>query len=91
MLRPRAEHHGAASRDVVADVRLETRSLSEAVSEGPHRGNGQHWHLTFGGETVAAVAWGLPHPLAEALTATDHICFSPDGVDVEVDGNRIPD
>lgn len=70
----------------VADVRLETLALSETISECPYKGDGQHWHLTVGGETVADAAWSLPHPLAEALTATDHICFYPDKVETLVDG-----
>jgi uncharacterized protein (DUF427 family) len=72
-----------------ADVRLEHLSLSETVSECPYKGDGQHWHLTVGGETTEDAAWSLPHPLPEGFAAAEHICFYPAKVEVEVDGKRV--
>jgi len=72
-----------------SDVRLEHLELSETVSECPYKGDGQHWHLVVEGRRVADAAWSLPHPLPEGIAATEHVCFYPDKVEVEVDGERI--
>ena len=72
-----------------ADVRLELLSLSETVSECPYKGDGQHWHLTVGGERTEDAAWSLPHPLPEGFAAAEHVCFYADKVDVTVDGERV--
>jgi uncharacterized protein (DUF427 family) len=36
-----------------------------------------------------SVSESLPHPLPEGLPAADHLCFYPEKVDVEVDGEQI--
>jgi uncharacterized protein (DUF427 family) len=59
------------------------------VSECPYKGDGQHWHLVVEGNRVEDAAWSLPHPLPEGLAAAEHICFYPDKVEIEVDGERI--
>jgi uncharacterized protein (DUF427 family) len=72
-----------------ADVGVELLAKSEMVSRCPYKGEGQHWHLSAGGEQVENAAWSLPHPLPEGLAAAQHICFYPEKVEVEVDGSRI--
>lgn len=72
-----------------ADVRLELLSLSETISECPHKGDGQHWHLTVDSQRTEDAAWSLPHPLPEGFAAAEHVCFYADKVEVEVDGVRI--
>jgi uncharacterized protein (DUF427 family) len=42
-----------------------------------------------GEHEVADAAWSLPHPLPEGLAAAQHICFYPEKVTVEVEGQRI--
>lgn len=74
-----------------ADVKTGVLQLSETVSECPYKGDGQHWHLVTESTTVKDAAWSLPHPLPEGFLAIDHICFYPDKVDVEVDGERLAD
>lgn len=75
-----------------ADVRTELLTLSETVSQCPYKGDGQHWDLlsadTAPGRVVGA-AWSLPHPLAEATLALEHVSFYPDKLDVTVDGQRV--
>jgi len=72
-----------------ADVRIDLLERSETVSECPYKGDGQHWHLRVAGTTAGDAAWSLPHPLPEGLAAAEHVCFYPDKVEVEVDGERI--
>ncbi len=73
-----------------ADVRTERLARSETVSDCPYKGPGQHWHLAGGdGALVEDAAWSLPFPLPEGLAAGQHLCFYPDKVNVEVDGERL--
>jgi uncharacterized protein (DUF427 family) len=72
-----------------ADVDLGLLEHSDTVSECPYKGDGQHWHLDVNGDRVPDAAWSLPHPLPEGIAATEHICFYPDKVHVEVDGRHI--
>jgi uncharacterized protein (DUF427 family) len=71
------------------DVRVDLLTKSDFVSECPYKGDGQHWHLAAGGDVVENAAWSLPHPLPEGLPAADHLCFYPEKVHVEVDGEHI--
>lgn len=71
------------------DVRADLLTRSETVSPCPYKGEGQHWHVTTAAGTVEDAAWSLPHPLPEGLAAAQHICFYPEKVDVEVDGERV--
>jgi uncharacterized protein (DUF427 family) len=73
----------------LADVRNDLLEVSSTVSECPYKGDGQHWHLVVEGNRVEDAAWSLPHPLPEGLAAAEHICFYPDKVEIEVDGERI--
>jgi len=72
-------------------VDLGRLELSDTVSECPYKGDGLHWHLTVDGERVADAAWSLPHPLPEGFAAAEHLCFYPNKVDLEVDGEHITD
>jgi uncharacterized protein (DUF427 family) len=74
-----------------ADVHIDLFRKSDTVSECPYKGDGQHWHLIADGQTVTDAGWSLPHPLPEGLAASEHICFYPNKVEVEVDGARITD
>lgn len=72
-----------------ADVRLELLELSPTVSQCPYKGDGQHWHLSAGGEHVSDAAWSLPHPLPEGIPAAEHVCFYQNKLAVTVDGTRL--
>ena len=74
-----------------ADVRVDLLEQSDTVSECPYKGDGQHWHLRTGDSRIDDAAWSLPHPLPEGLAAAQHICFYPDKVDIEVDGEPVED
>jgi uncharacterized protein (DUF427 family) len=72
-----------------ADVRLDLLVKSETISECPYKGDGQHWHLLADAARVEDAAWSLPHPLPEGFAAAEHICFYPNKVEIEVDGQRV--
>jgi len=72
-----------------ADVCIDLLELSDTVSECPYKGDGQHWHLVGNGARNENAAWSLPHPLPEGLAATEHLCFYPNKVDIEVDGEPV--
>ena len=71
------------------DVRTDLLEQSSTVSECPYKGDGQHWHLTLGGDRVEDAAWSLPRPLGEAKEITDYVCFYPDKLETEVDGTLL--
>lgn len=74
-----------------ADIRIDLLTKSATISECPYKGDGQHWHLRGddGKTAVEDVAWSLPHPLPEGLAALEHVCFYPDKIELEVDGQRV--
>ncbi len=72
-----------------ADVRIDLLELSETISQCPYKGDGQHWNLMGTGDLVADAAWSLPHPLAEAKLALEHVSFYPDKLEVLVDDERV--
>lgn len=74
-----------------ADVRTELLTLSTTVSECPYKGDGQHWDILGGQRQLVArdAAWSLPHPLAEAAAAIEHISFYPHIAEVTADGDRV--
>lgn len=71
------------------DVRTELLARSQTVSQCPYKGDGQHWTLKAGDETVEDAAWSLPRPLGEAELIKDWFCFYPEKVETEVDGRRL--
>lgn len=72
-----------------ADVRIDLLELSDTISECPYKGDGQHWNLAGASDVVADAAWSLPHPLAEASLALEHISFYPDKLEVMVDQEHV--
>jgi uncharacterized protein (DUF427 family) len=71
------------------EVRTDLIEQSETVSHCPYKGDGQHWHLRTDGDRVEDAAWSLPDPLGEAQRIAGCICFYPEKVDTEVDGERL--
>jgi hypothetical protein len=45
--------------------------------------------LAGDGTEMRDAAWSLPHPLPEGLRAAEHVCFYPDKLDTEIDGERL--
>lgn len=71
------------------DVRIDLLERSETISECPYKGDGQHWHLDADPIRVEDAAWSLPHPAPEGFAALEHVCFYPNKVIVEVDGEPL--
>lgn len=72
------------------DVHTDLLERSTTVTPCPYKGAGEHWHLTLAAQRIEDAAWSLPDPLpGDAVKAKDHICFYPDKVDIEVDGNPV--
>ncbi|GAW48004.1 MULTISPECIES: DUF427 domain-containing protein [unclassified Nocardioides] len=67
------------------DVDIGALSISETVSHCPYKGDGQHWTLHVEDILILDAAWSLPHPLPEAVQASEHLCFYPTKVDLVVD------
>jgi len=65
--------------------------VSDTTAPGAYLVARQHWHLRGddGKTAVEDVAWSLPHPLPEGLAALEHVCFYPDKIELEVDGQRV--
>jgi uncharacterized protein (DUF427 family) len=68
------------------DVRVDLLKESKTVTECPYKGSAQHWHLNMSGESIEDAAWSLPNPIGEAQQVSGHICFYPQKVETEVDG-----
>ncbi len=66
-----------------------TCSDGARISQCPYKGDGQHWNLTVGENTVQDAAWTLLDPLGEADVLVGFFCFYPTKVEVEVDGERL--
>jgi uncharacterized protein (DUF427 family) len=71
------------------DVNTGLLSPSETVTHCPYKGTASYWSAEIGGETVEDVAWSYPEPLPEAAKTGGHFCFLGEGVEVEVDGERV--
>ncbi|MFD1722710.1 DUF427 domain-containing protein [Amnibacterium endophyticum] len=72
-----------------ADTAIGAFERSGTVSECPYKGDGQHWHVTAGGQRVEDAAWSLPRPLPEGFPALEHVAFYAEKVELEVDGRRV--
>ena len=71
------------------DVNTELLSPSETVTHCPYKGAASYWSARVNGENVEDVAWSYPEPLPEAAKTEGHYCFLGEGVETEVDGERV--
>jgi Uncharacterized protein conserved in bacteria len=62
------------------DVRTDLLERSAKVSQCPYKGDGQHWHLKAGDQTIEDAAWSLPDPLGEANKILGYFCLYPEKV-----------
>lgn len=67
-----------------ADVRREVLQPSETRTVCPYKGTAAYWSVQLGGELLADAAWSYPDPLEGAGKIRDYLCFSHDGVTVDV-------
>ncbi|MEX2497216.1 MAG: DUF427 domain-containing protein, partial [Woeseia sp.] len=58
----------------------------DTVTDFTYKGPSQHWHLGVRGESIEDAAWSLCDPIGEAHRIGDAVCFYPDKVETEVDG-----
>jgi uncharacterized protein (DUF427 family) len=57
----------------------------------PYKGTASYLTLELGGgERLEDAAWSYPEPFDEAVAVTDRVSFWGDGVEVLVDGQRVP-
>lgn len=68
------------------DVHLGLLEPSSTHTICPYKGRASYRTVRVGEIRIEDAAWLYPNPLENALKVRDHLCFSGDGVDVEVDG-----
>lgn len=71
------------------DVRMDLLSPSETVTHCPYKGEATYRSVEVDGETVEDAAWCYQNPLPEAEKVAGHLCFLGDGIETEVDGEKI--
>lgn len=71
------------------DVRDDVLAPSDTTTVCPYKGTASYWSARVDGRELADAAWAYPEPLEDALHARDHLCFSHDGIAIEVDGERV--
>ena len=71
------------------DVNTDLLTPSETVTHCPYKGAATYWSAEMNGKTIEDVAWSYPEPLPEAAKTEGHYCFLGDGVETEVDGERV--
>jgi len=71
------------------EVKTEMLGQSEYITHCPYKGNSRHWHLKVNGETIDDAAWSMAKPIGEAKKIADYLCFYPNKVQVEVDGETL--
>lgn len=72
-----------------SDVRRGCLEPSAKHTICPYKGTASYRNLRLGDNRIENAAWFYPEPLEEAFRVRDHLCFSGDGVTVEVDGEKI--
>ena len=68
-----------------ADVPAERLSATEKVTHCPYKGEASYWSASVGDELLEDVAWGYAEPLPEAAAVRDHLSFTGEGVEIEVE------
>ena len=69
-----------------ADVRVEFLSPSRTTTICPYKGTASYWSLEVGDKVVEDAIWFYPEPLPESARIKGHLCFYPEKVDLEVEG-----
>lgn len=72
-------------------IRPNRLTESFTVTDCPYNGPGQHWHVLACGERLEDAAWSLRDPTGDATEIRDWICFYPDKIETEVDGETLAD
>ena len=71
------------------DVQQDVLEPSAKRTICPYKGTATYWSLRVGARYIEDAVWSYPEPLENALKARDHLCFSADGIALEIDGRRI--
>jgi uncharacterized protein (DUF427 family) len=70
-----------------ADVKAGHLRPSDTTTTDPYMGAAIYWHVHAGGETLRDVAHSYELPRAEAMKIAGLVCFSGEGVEVELDAD----
>lgn len=68
------------------DVNHDLLEPSAKHSICPYKGEASYRSLHVGDRRIADAVWFYPQPLEDAFKVRDHLCFYPDGLRIEVDG-----
>jgi uncharacterized protein (DUF427 family) len=71
------------------DVRYERLEPSAKHTICPYKGTASYHTVRVGDRRIADAAWAYPKPLEDAFKVRDHLCFSAEGVTIEVDGKPV--
>ena len=57
---------------------------TETSTHCPYKGEATYWHVQVDGRRIEDGAWSYETPLVEALEVARHVCFSGEGIEVEI-------
>lgn len=71
------------------DVREETLDPSDTKTLCPYKGEASYWSVEAGGRSFEDLAFSYDKPLPEAQKVEGYLCFLGEGVETEVDGEKV--
>jgi uncharacterized protein (DUF427 family) len=71
------------------DVRRDVLQPSATHTVCPYKGVASYHTVQVGGTRLTDAAWFYPEPLGDVVKARGHLCFAGEGVQLEVDGERV--
>jgi uncharacterized protein (DUF427 family) len=71
------------------DVRTELLVASPRRTRCAYKGSASYWHVRLGDRLVEDLVWTYRDPQHDATLVADHLCFFNEGVDLEVEGERM--
>ncbi|MEO3784675.1 DUF427 domain-containing protein [Actinocorallia sp. B10E7] len=69
-------------------VRMDLLKPSQTITHCPYKGQAEYWSLESSATSVPDVAWSYRAPFAESQKIAGLLCFYPDKVELQVDGER---
>ena len=57
---------------------------TETSTHCPYKDEATYWHVQVDGRRIEDGAWSYETPLVEALEVARHVCFSGEGIEVEI-------
>ncbi|MGI9049724.1 MAG: DUF427 domain-containing protein [Rubrobacteraceae bacterium] len=71
------------------DVRTDLLVETDTKTECPYKGIASYFSVRTGGDLAEDVAWSYPEPLPESEKLPGTLCFFGEGVETEVDGEKL--